>query len=435
MSEHPDEKASRSPEAREAALFERFGERLARAADALPGLAAHLGGHQLAAVRSRADLARLPILRKPALMAAQRERPPFGGFVELSALAGARVFMSPGPVFEAQRPQPDPWSSARALHAAGFRRGTLVHNAFSHHLTPGAFIVEEGARALGCTLFPAGVGNTAMQVAAIRHFRPQAYVGTPDYLRTLLDQAASEDGAGGLDSIERALVSGGPLFPAMREAYREEGIAVLQCYATADVGVIAYESASPSADGRPVPNPGLFVDEALIVELCHPGSGEPVGPGERGEVVVTRLEPPGRPPVAPLVRFATGDLSMWLDAPPSPCGRTGRRLAGWLGRADQRTKVRGQFVDPEQVQAVRRGHASVERLRLLVTRARGRDVMTLRASTSLGAEDERVALIAALEASLRRESGLGGTVELVGELPADGVVIEDARDNEGERDG
>ena len=399
-------------------MFERFGERLARAAAALPGLGEHLAGHDLAAVGSREALSRLPVLRKPALMRAQLERPPFGGFVDATALAGSRVFMSPGPVFEPQRPIPDPWSAARALHAAGFRHGALVHNAFSYHLTPGAFILEEGARALGCTVFPAGTGGTARQVAAIRQLRPTAYTGTPDYLRTLLDHAEQEGGP--LDCFEIALVSGGALFPAMRAAYREAGIRVLQCYATADIGIIAYESATQGE-----PNAGMVVDESLIVELCHPGSDELVGPGERGEVVVTRLEAADERPVAPLVRFGTGDLSMWLDEP-SPCGRTNHRLAGWLGRADQRTKVRGLFVDPEQVQAVRRENPGIERLRLVVERDGDRDVMTLR--VRLGAGEMSEGLVARVADSLSRHAGLSGRVELVESLPADGVVIEDARD-------
>ena len=291
---------TRSAEEREAALFDGFGARLAAAARALPGLAAHLDGHALEAVGSRADLARLPVLRKDALMEAQRRDPPFGGFVDASSLGGTRAFMSPGPVFEVQLPGSDPWDSARALHAAGFRAGMTVHNAFSYHQTPGGFILDEGARALGCTVFPAGVGNTEMQVEAIRRLRPSGWTGTPDYLRALLDHAAGRgaedgsgsgssggDGGGPLDSIRVALVSGGALFPALREGYRADGIRVLQCYATADAGVIAYETAA--ADGAP--HPGMVVSEGLIVEVCHPGSGEPVGPGERGEVVVTRLGP------------------------------------------------------------------------------------------------------------------------------------------------
>jgi len=415
---------TRAPEEREAALFARFDERLAAATARLPGLATQLDGHDVGAVASRADLARLPVLRKDALMAAQRDAPPYGGFVDTAALGGTRAFMSPGPVFEVQRPGADPWESARALHAAGFRPGTLVHNAFSYHLTPGGFILDEGALALGCTVFPAGVGNTAMQVEAIRRFRPGGWTGTPDYLRTLLDHAI-EDG-GPLDSIRVALVSGGALFPALREGYREAGIAVLQCYATADAGVIAYET----ADEHGTAHPGMVVSEGLVVEICHPGGGEPVGPGERGEVIVTRLDPPGADgrlasPVAPLVRFATGDLSAFLDEP-SPCGRSNARLAGWLGRADQRTKVRGMFVDPAQVQSVRAAHGEVERLRLVVSRDGARDVMTLRAALRSGSDAE--AMATALEASLARETGIGGTVEIVDTLPGDGIVVEDLRD-------
>lgn len=419
---------TRNAEDRERDLFAGFGDRLALAASVLPGLAHHLAGHTLATLTTREDLARLPVLRKSTLMEAQRQSPPYGGFVASDALGGTRVFMSPGPVFEVQRPLPDPWAGARALHAAGLRAGMVVHNAFSYHLTPGGFILDESARAMGCTIFPAGTGNTALQVEAARRFRPHAYVGTPDFLRVLLDAAKSTGES--LDSIRIGLVSGGALFPAMREAYRDDGVTVLQCYATADVGVIAYECAS---DG--IVHPGMLVNEDLIVEICRPGTGEPVEAGERGEVVVTRLEPAGRSPVAPLVRFATGDLSAWLDEP-SPCGRTGRRLAGWLGRADQRTKVRGMFVDPEQVQAVRSAHPGIERVRLVVARIGGRDVMTLHAQASAGMDAaSRLACEQSLARSLEQSCGLGGSVELVDALAADGIVIDDQRDYESESAG
>jgi len=425
---HLDTLECRSSAVRETALFERFGERLAAAAAALPGLSAHLAGHDLAAIEDRDALARLPVLRKDVLMAAQGEQPPFGGFVDASRLAGSRVFASPGPVFEAQRPGIDPWACARALQAAGIRPGMTVHNAFSYHLTPGGFILDEGARALGCTVFPAGVGNTEAQVAAIRQLRPEAYTGTPDYLRTLLDHAGDE-----ALSLRLALVSGGALFPAMREAYRASGVQVLQCYATADAGVIAYESMTPGRvgdEGGFVVHPGMIVSEGLIVEICQPGSGEPVAPGERGEIVVTHLDPlapDGSVPraVSPLVRFATGDLSAVLEGE-SPCGRTNTRLAGWLGRADQRTKVRGMFVDPVQVQRVRAEHAEVARLRLVVTRDGTGDTMTLRATLNGPADAD--AIRSALAGSLERACGLRGHVEIVDTLPADGVVVEDARD-------
>lgn len=418
-----DSLETRTDEQREADLFADFGARLSAAAAALPGLAAHLEGHAVGGIDSRDALTSLPVLRKTALMAAQEASPPFGGFVASDALGGSRVFMSPGPVFEVQRPVSDPWGGLRALRAAGFLEGMLVHNAFSYHLTPGGFILDEGARALGCTVFPAGVGNTAMQVDAVRRLRPSAYVGTPDYLATLLDHAR-EKGAP-LDSIGIGLVSGGALLPDLRARYDEQGVRVMQCYATADVGVIAYETASEG-----VVHPGLVVNEGLIVELCRPGTGEPVSPGERGEVVVTHLDPADTPPVAPLLRFATGDLSAWLDEP-SPCGRTNRRLAGWLGRADQRTKVRGMFVDPAQIQAARAAHPGVERVRLTVTRSAGRDAMELQVQAPEGiGTKERSDLARQMAETLEDKVGLAATVTLVETLPADGIVIEDARDDE-----
>jgi len=413
---------TRSDDQREADLFADFGARLSVVKADLPGFATHLSGFDTD-VDSRDALAKLPLLRKSELMAAQEALPPFGGFVASESLAGSRVFMSPGPVFEAQRPVTDPWSGVRALRAAGFREGMLVHNAFSYHLTPGGFILDESARALGCTVFPAGVGNTAMQVEAARRYRPSTYVGTPDYLATLLDHAR-ESGAP-FDSISIGLVSGGALLPDLRQRYGEQGVRVMQCYATADVGVIAYESAS---DG--VVHPGLVINEDLIVELCRPGTGEPVSPGERGEVVVTRLDPLGKLPVAPLLRFATGDLSAWLDEP-SPCGRTNRRLAGWLGRADQRTKVRGMFVDPAQIQAVRAAHQGVERVRLTVTHDGSRDAMTLQVQAPTGVDKDQWRVFADKVAkTLQDKVGLAATIDIVEALPPDGIVIEDARRSE-----
>lgn len=407
-----DELETQTPEAREQRLFHDFRHRLQQATARHPGLSRHLQSHSLKDIHDRASLARLPILRKSALMQAQCEFPPFGGFADANALSGSRLFMSPGPVWEPQLCLTDPWQSARALRAAGFARGDIVHNAFSYHLTPGGFILDEGARAMGCLVFPAGVGNTDTQVTALRHSGAVAYTGTPDYLKTLLDHATAQEEP--LQSLERALVSGGALFPAMRDEFREAGIFVLQCYATADFGVIAYESAT---DG--FVHDGMLINEELIVEIVQPGTGDPVAHGEVGEVVVTRLHPD-----FPLLRFGTGDLSAFIDEP-SPCGRTNRRIKGWMGRADQRTKVRGMFVDPEQIQAIRSKHPAIERLRLIVGREFDKDIMTLRFVVESGASAPEAEH---LGATLKRLCNLTGQVERVDSLPADGIVIEDIRD-------
>jgi len=286
-----DELDTQTADSREALLFHQFSHRLNQATVQCPGLARHLTGCDVDAVVNRDTLQQLPVLRKNELMAAQQEYPPFGGFVDESALNGSRVFMSPGPVWEPQIVGADPWQCARALAAAGIKPGDRVHNAFSYHLTPGGFILDEGARALGCVVFPAGVGGTETQVQAIRHLQSNVYVGTPDYLQILLDHARGDGQP--LSSINRALVSGGALFPAMRAKYQEQGIHVQQCYATADLGVIAYESATEG-----VVHPGMIVNEGLIVEILIPGTDTPVTPGDVGEIVVTRLEA-----AYPLLRF------------------------------------------------------------------------------------------------------------------------------------
>lgn len=415
-----DERDSQPRSFREAALFSDFPQRLKQAVQDCPGLAAHLDGCSLDTVIDRSSLQTLPVLRKSTLMAAQQKSPPFGGFVKQSSLEGARVFMSPGPVWEPQLPGTDPWQAARALHAAGIERGHRIHNAFSYHLTPGGFILDEGARAIGCTVFPAGVGGTEMQVQAIRHFQAQVYVGTPDYLQVLLDHGVQENQP--LSSIKRALVSGGALFPTLREHYREQGIHVQQCYATADLGVVAYETATMATV-----HPGMCVNEGLIVEILIPGTDTPVPPGQVGEVVVTRLNSH-----YPLVRFATGDLSAELQEP-SPCGRTQMRLAGWMGRADQRVKVRGMFVDPVQLKGLRDAWPQVDRWRLVIDRRDGRDEMTLQTTLRTDHEIAGDSLhqgVLLLADALKSATGLTGTVELVESLPDDGIVVDDQRDYE-----
>jgi len=411
LNDYFDEQDTQEPRLRERALFATLPEHLKTAAEACPGLANQLSGVDLSSITNEIALQQIPVLRKSDLMQAQAENPPFGGFVNEKNLDGCRVFMSPGPVWEPQIGMVDSWDAARALHAAGFRQGDRVHNTFSYHVTPGGFMLDEGARALGCTVFPSGTSSTEQQVQTMKTFGANAYVGTPDYLKTVLDKATEMSVE--LPALKRAMVSGGPLFPAMRADMEKQGIAVQQCYATADLGVIAYETAT---DGQV--HPGMLLNEKLIVEIVKTGTGEPVSIGDVGELVVTRLHPD-----YPLVRFATGDMSAFIDEP-SPCGRTQRRIKGWMGRADQRTKVRGMFVDPTQIQAIRQAHPEVSDLRLLVSRESDKDAMKLKVSGD-GID------LAAITETLKRVTGLTGEVESAdGELPKDGIVIDDQRELE-----
>jgi phenylacetate-CoA ligase len=407
MTEHFDHLETRDPEERERDLFARLPALIAHALTA-PGWAAQLAGVDPQAVRSRAALAELPLLRKSELPARQREHPPFGGFNVTPAGRVRRLLMSPGPIFEPEGQGKDAWGAARALFAAGVRAGDIVHNAFSYHLTPGGFILESGAHALGCAVIPAGPGNTEQQIEAIAHFKPSAYVGTPDFLKILLDTAAKagKDAA----SLRHALVSGAALPPSLRSELAARGVEVRQCYATADVGVIAYES-----DG----GEGLIVNETVLVEIVRPGTGDPVAEGEVGEVVVTSFNAD-----YPMIRLATGDLSAVLPGR-SPCGRSNTRIKGWMGRADQTTKVKGMFVHPAAVAEIGKRHPELGRLRLVVTRAGEQDAMTLLAECAAppsGLED-------AVAATLRAVTKLGGEVKFVasGSLPNDGKLIADER--------
>lgn len=409
---HFDGLETRDPEQRESELFARLPGFLGRAIAQTPGLRRWLEGVDPALVASRAALASLPVLRKSELMAFQASDPPFGGFADVGALRGSRVFLSPGPLWEPEAPGQDPGGAARAFFAAGIRPGDIVHNVFAYHMTPGGFLLDAGARALGCTVFAAGTGNTEMQIEAAAALRPRAYCGTPDYLKVMLDKA--DEMGRDLSSIRKGLVSAGALFPSLRAEYRGRGIDVLQCYATAEFGVIAYESAAE--DGQP--NPGLIVNEDLIVEIVRPGTGEVLPDGEVGELVVTSFNP-----VYPLVRLGTGDLSAILTGT-SPCGRTNVRIKGWMGRADQRTKVRGMFVDPQQVAEIVKRHPAIQRARLVVARQAASDVMALHVETNAPLATEEV------EITLREVTKLRGTVILAASntLPNDGKVIADERD-------
>lgn len=403
---------TRDPGEREAALMTALPRIITAAKERSPAYRRLLDAVHPEDVVDRRTLAELPLTRKSELIDLQRQNPPFGGLVAAPTSALRRIFMSPGPIYEPEGRRPDYWRFARALFAAGFRAGDLVHNAFSYHLTPAGAMVESGAEALGCPVIPAGIGQTEQQLRIISDLRPVGYVGTPSFLKVLLDRAASE--GSDVSSLRRALVGAEALPSSLRADFKNRGLDVLQCYGTADIGIISYETMDP--DGNICD--GMVLDEGIILELVLPGTGEPVGPGEVGEVVVTTLTPE-----YPLIRFATGDLSAMLTGL-SLCGRTNRRIKGWLGRADQTTKVRGMFVHPEQIADVLRRHKSIIRARLVVERPGNSDEMTLLAE--IGEPPEEPSRIAE---TLQAVTKLRGAVAPVatGSLPVDGKLIEDRR--------
>ncbi|MCA3229582.1 MAG: AMP-binding protein [Burkholderiales bacterium] len=407
MTGHLDARETRDPAERERDLLARLPALIESALPA-PGWRQHLGAVEPRAIDSRAALAQLPVLRKSELTRLQKESPPFGGFVPGPVQAYGRLFSSPGPIYEPEGRHDDPWRAARGLYAAGFRAGDIVLNTFSYHLVPGGFILDSGARALGCAVIPAGPGNTEQQLDLIAQLRPTAYTGTPDFLKILLDAAASA----GRDasSIGKAVVSGAAFPPTLQAEIKARGIDAYQLYAVADLGVVAYETAARA---------GMVVMEDVLLEVVRPGTGEPVPEGEVGEVVVTSFDPQH-----PWIRLALGDLTAVLPGG-SPCGRTNTRIKGWMGRADQTTKVKGMFVRPEQVADVIKRHPGAQRGRLVVGRQGETDTMTLKVEVAHPAAD----LQGALADSLRAITKLGGAVELVtpGSLPNDGKVIEDAR--------
>jgi phenylacetate-CoA ligase len=412
MTQYYDVLETRDPAQREAQLMAALPRQVAHAQQATPAYAALLAGIDAAGITSREALARLPVTRKHELFARQRaarETDPFGGF---SALVRGpkmlRAFASPGPIYEPEGTARDYWRAGRAMFAAGFRAGDLVHNAFSYHMTPGAFIMESGAHAVGCTVFPAGVGQTEQQLQAIAELRPDAYMGTPSFLRILVEKAMETDS--NISSIRKGLTGGEALPPSLRDWFAQRGIAVYQSYATADLGLIAYETQS---------HEGLVLDEGVIVEIVRPGTGDPVPEGEVGEVVVTTLNPD-----YPLIRFGTGDLSALLPGA-CPTGRTNTRIKGWMGRADQTTKIRGMFVHPAQVADIARRFPEVIKARLVVSGEMANDVMTLKVEAASAPQglDTRIG------EAIRDVTKLRGDVQLLqpGSLPNDGKVIEDAR--------
>ena len=410
MSEFYDALEVRDPDEREAALIATLPAQVALASARAPAFARLLADVEPLAIDGRDALARLPIIRKEELIGLQREAPPFGGLASTPVAELARIFGSPGPIYEPEARRPDYWRLARALYAAGFRRGELIHNAFSYHLTPAGSMLETGAHALGCPVLPAGVGQTELQVQAIVHLRPAGYVGTPSFLKLLLDKA--EEQAADVSCLRKALVSAEALPESLRRHLGERGVGVLQCYATADLGLLAYESEARE---------GMILDEGILLEIVRPGTGDPVPAGEVGEVVVTTFNPD-----YPLIRFGTGDLSAVLPGP-SPCGRTNTRIRGWMGRADQTTKVRGMFVHPSQVAEVVRRHPTLVRARLVVDRVEQQDRMVLRCEVPGGGGEEGLAT--AIAATIREVCKVRGEVELTppGALPNDGRIIDDQR--------
>jgi phenylacetate-CoA ligase len=409
MTEYYDDLETRDPELRERALMSALSGQIRHAKANTVYFARLLRDVDPNAIHDRKALAGLPVTRKSDLIALQKESPPFAGMTATATGNLGRVFSSPGPIYDPQGARGDFWRFGRALFAAGFRRGNLVHNAFSYHLTPAGFMIDLAAQALGCAVFPAGVGQTELQIAAIADLRPDGYAGTPSFLKIILDKA--DELKADVTSVKKASVSGEALLPPVREMLKRRGIDVRQSYGTADLGLIAYETE---------PMAGLVVDEGIIVEILRPGTGEPVAEGEVGEVVVTTLCTE-----YPLIRFATGDLSA-VAAGVSACGRTNMRIKGWLGRADQTTKVKGMFVHPSQVDQVVKRHPEILKARLSVEHDAGRnDRMRLRCEV----RNRSDSLSHSIADSIRDVCKLRGEVEFadIGSLPNDGKVIEDLR--------
>jgi len=409
MNDYFDLLEIRDPEQRERDQMQALARQVAHAKANAPAFARILANVAPGDVTTRAALAQVPVTRKSALVDLQKTHRPFGGFAATRWGEARRVFQSPGPIYEPEGARPDYWRFARVLFAAGFRAGELIHNCFSYHLTPAGSMLETGAHALGCTVFPGGIGQTELQVAAMADLRPQGYVGTPSFLKIILEKADEQGVA--LPSLTKALVSGEAFPAAVRDVLAARGIRGFQAYASADLGSIAYETEARE---------GLVVDEGVLVEIVRPGTGDPVAPGEVGEVVVTTLCNPDYP----LIRFGTGDLSALLPGI-SPCGRTNMRIRGWMGRADQTTKVKGMFVHPSQVAEIVKRHREIAKARLVVDNPEGNDRMTLHVEVPGNMSSHQDAIVA----SIREVTKLRGEVAFraVGELPNDGKVIDDVR--------
>lgn len=409
MTDYYDDLETRAPELRDQALFGSLPAHIAHAKDNTPFFGSLLKDIEPRTIRNRGALASIAVTRKSDLMSLQKQDAPFGGMTTVASGRLGRIFSSPGPIYEPQGATGDFWRFGRALWAAGFRSGEVVHNAFSYHFTPAGFMIDLAAQAIGCAVFPAGVGQTEMQVQTIADLRPNGYAGTPSFLKLLLEKG--DELGSDMSSLKKALVSGEALLPAVREMLKNRGLDVRQCYGTADLGLIAYETE---------PNVGLVVDEGVILEIVRPGSNDPVAEGEVGEVVVTNLATE-----YPLIRFGTGDLSAILPGT-SACGRTNMRIRGWMGRADQTAKVKGMFVHPSQINQIAERHPNVGRVRLTIDHdERNNDRMRLQCESDAG--DEMLA--AAIADSIREITKLRGTVFFVptGSLPNDGKVIDDSR--------
>jgi phenylacetate-CoA ligase len=412
MSAYFDILETRASAERELALSQALPVQIRLAQQHSAAMGRILKGIDASRVTSRSELARLPVTRKSELLDLQKAGRPadsFGGFAAVVRGPNMpRIFASPGPIYEPDVAARDYWRVGRAMHAAGFRTGELVHNAFSYHMTPGAFMMESGAHAVGCTVFPAGTGQTEQQLAAIADLQPNGYSGTPSFLRILLEKA--QEGGIDVSCLKKGLVTGEACPPSLRDWFADQGVVVYQCYATADLGLIAYETEARQ---------GLVIDEGVIVEIVRPGTGDPVPEGEVGELVVTALNPH-----YPLVRFGTGDLSAVLPGT-CPTGRSNQRIKGWMGRADQTTKIKGMFVHPGQVAEVAKRFPQVKRMRLVVTGEMANDQMTLKVE----AAEAAAGLIDRIGEAVRDITKLRSAIELValGSLPNDGKVIEDAR--------
>ncbi|MDH5353792.1 MAG: AMP-binding protein [Gammaproteobacteria bacterium] len=403
MSFFYDQLETSDPEQRQTRLLQSIQQQLKLARQKAPAYQ-----NRLPDIESLQDFANLPLTRKSSLLELQKDNPPFGGYSAISAGRLTNIFASPGPIYEPGSDRPDFWRFARTLYAAGIRPGDLIHNCFSYHFTPAGAMVESGAKALGCAVIPAGVGQTELQVQTIADLRPQAYVGTPSFLKIILEKA-DELGAD-VSSINKALFGGEALPPSIRSHFVERGIRAQQCYATADLGVIAYESSAQE---------GLIIDEGVYLEIVRPGTGEGLPDGEVGEVIVTNFNPD-----YPLIRFATGDLSAIMEGS-SPCGRTNTRIKGWMGRADQTAKVRGMFIHPEQIDKVVKRHPEISRARLIIDWQNEADQIKLLCETDNGDEP----LSASIADSFRNICKLRCEVELthIGNLANDGKVIDDIR--------
>ena len=415
MSSFFDDLERRDPAAREAALLAALPGKIAHAQSCTPVFAEMLASVEAASITSRQALAKLPVIRKHELLERQKalraeKGDVFGGFSAIGfGEAMPRIFASPGPIYEPEGRAKDYWRMARAIYAAGFRRGELIHNCFSYHLVPAGSMMETGAHALGCTVFAGGTGQTEQQVQAMAELQPAGYIGTPSFLKIILEKAAEMGFA--LPSLKKALVSAEAFPPSLRDWLTERGVAGYQCYATADLGLIAYETSARE---------GLVIDEGVIVEIVRPGTGDPVPEGEVGELVVTTLNPD-----YPLIRFGTGDLSAVLSGT-CPTGRTNLRIKGWMGRADQTTKIRGMFVHPGQVAEIIKRFPDILKARLVVTGEMANDQMTLQVESNCSAPE---GLHKRVGEAIRDVTKLRGEVEVVlpGTLPNDGKIIEDAR--------